>query len=50
MLFRLANTSAIFQLIINNILYLYLSNFVVIYLDDILIFLDISEQHYKYLK
>ena len=50
MLFGLANTPAIFQLIINNILHLHLSNFVMVYLDNILIFLDILEQHYKYLK
>jgi Reverse transcriptase (RNA-dependent DNA polymerase) len=36
--FRLINTSAIYQALINNILREYLNNFVVIYLDNILIY------------
>ena len=50
MSFGLANTPAIFQLMMNDILHLHLSDFVMIYLDDILIFLDTLEQHYKHLK
>ncbi len=48
MSFRLKNTSVIFQRLINNILREYLNDFVIIYLDDILIYSDNLKMHYKY--
>ena len=45
-LFRLTNTPAIIQSLINNILRKYLDRFCVIYLNNILIFLD-NEKEYK---
>lgn len=50
MSFGLANTPAIFQLMMNDILHPHLSDFVMVYLDNILIFSDTPEQHYKHLK
>ena len=46
MLFRLINTSAIFQTYINNVLKEHLNVFMIIYLDDILIYLK-NEKDYK---
>jgi hypothetical protein len=44
--FRLTNAPATFQALINNILYEYLDDFVVVYLDDILIFTkETKEEH-----
>jgi Reverse transcriptase (RNA-dependent DNA polymerase) len=44
-LFRLINASTIYQALINNILKEYLNDFIVIYLDDILIY---SKNEKKY--
>jgi hypothetical protein len=49
MLFGLYNTPATFQTVINEALRPYLGKFVVIYLNDILIFSDSQEEHYDYL-
>ena len=46
MLFQLINTSAIFQTYINNVLRKYLNIFVVIYLDNILVYLK-NKTDYK---
>ena len=46
MLFKLINTSVIFQIYINNILKEHLNIFVIIYLDDILTYLK-NETDYK---
>ena len=45
MLMRLINASASFQDLVNSVLRLYLDYFCVIYLDDILIFSEIEEDH-----
>jgi Reverse transcriptase (RNA-dependent DNA polymerase) len=43
--FRLINTSATYQALINNILREYLDNFIVTYLDDILIYSKNKKEH-----
>ena len=45
-LFKLTNASVIFQTYINNVLREYLNMFVIIYLDNILIYLK-NEKDYK---
>ena len=50
MLFGLTNVSAIFQVIINNVLKEYLDIFVIVYLDDILVYLKNKKKHVKYVK
>ena len=50
MLFRLINTSAIFQELINHVLYDHLNKFVIVYLDDILIYFKNEENHEKHVK
>jgi Reverse transcriptase (RNA-dependent DNA polymerase) len=48
MLFRLTNTPATFQSLINDTLKEYLNIFYVAYLDDILIYLETLEQHVEH--
>jgi hypothetical protein len=43
MLFRLTNASAFMQSLVNNVLREFLDQFYVIYLDDILIYLETKE-------
>jgi Reverse transcriptase (RNA-dependent DNA polymerase) len=43
--FRLINVSAIYQALINNILREYLDNFIVVYLNDILIYSKNEKEH-----
>src|SRR5204862_7872223 len=50
MLFELINTSAIFQKLINHVLYDYLDKFVIAYLNDILIYFKNEENHEKHVK
>jgi len=50
MCFGLSNAPATFQSLMNDIFKDYLNKFVVIYLDDILIFSDTPEQHLQHLK
>jgi hypothetical protein len=50
MLFRLINTPTIFQRYIDNIISLYLYDFTITYLDDILIFSNNIEEHIQYIK
>ena len=45
MLFRLINTSVTFQTFINNILREYINKFIIIYLNDILIYLKIKKEY-----
>jgi hypothetical protein len=47
--FGLTNTPAIFQTMINEILWEHLDKFVVVYFDDILIYSEIFEKHKKYI-
>ena len=49
-LFRLTNTLATFQILINNILYKYLDIFVIAYLDNILIYLENPKDYIKYIQ
>ena len=49
MSFKLKNISVIFQRLINNILREYLNDFVIIYLDNILIYSDNLEMHHKHI-
>jgi hypothetical protein len=46
MFFKLINISVIFQRLINKILYKYFNNFVIIYLNDILIFIKEDKEEY----
>jgi len=46
--FKLKNTLVIFQRLINNILREYLNDFVITYLDDILIYSDNLKMHHKH--
>jgi len=50
MLFGLTNAPADFQWFINNILYPFLDNFCIAYLDDILIYLETLEEHKIHVK
>ena len=50
MLFELTNTSAIFQKLINYMLYNHLNEFVIAYLNDILIYSENEENHKKHVK
>ncbi len=48
MSFKLKNASVTFQRLINNMLRKYLDDFVITYLDDILIYSDNLKMHYKH--
>jgi len=50
MQFRLINVLATFQKRINNVLGEYLDEFVIVYLNDIIIYLITKEEHEKYVK
>src|SRR6266498_4459181 len=50
MLFGLTNAPAIFQRLMNYVLHDYLNDFVVVYLDDILVYSDTFEEHLVYLR
>ena len=50
MLFELMNTSAIFQELINHVLYDHLNKFVITYLNNILIFSETEKKHEKHVK
>jgi hypothetical protein len=47
-LFGLTNAPALYQSLINNIFRKYLDDFVIAYLDDILIYLKTKEEHIKH--
>ena len=49
LLFKLTNTPTTFQAIINHILRRFIDQFVVVYLNDILIFSKILEEHKTYI-
>jgi Reverse transcriptase (RNA-dependent DNA polymerase) len=48
MSFRLTNAPASYQSLINNIFRKYLDDFIVAYLNDILIYLKIKKKHIKH--
>src|SRR5438034_11638666 len=50
MLFELTNMLAIFQKLINHVLYNYLNEFVIAYLNNILIFFKTEKKHEKHVK
>src|SRR5438876_754549 len=50
MSFKLTNASAIFQKLINHVLYDYLNKFVITYLDNMLIYFKNKENHKKHVK
>ena len=50
MLFRLTNMSAMFQKLINHVLYDHLNEFVIAYLNDILIYSENEKDHKKHVK
>ena len=50
MQFRLTNTHVAFMCLINNILSNYLDKFVVIFIDDILIYSKNEQEHIEHLK
>ena len=50
MLFELTNASTTFQKIINDILREYLNKFVIIYLNDILIYFETLKKHVDHVK
>ena len=47
--FRLCNAPTKFCTLMNDVLHLYLDSFVVVYLDDIVIYSDNMEDHKKHL-
>ncbi len=49
MLFKLINTSAIFQFYVNHTLKLFMNICYVIYLNDILVYFETKEQHWKHM-
>ena len=50
MSFKLTNVSATFQELINHVLYDHLDEFVIAYLNDILIFFKTEKEHEKHVK
>src|SRR5947207_8702195 len=50
MSFRLINTSAMFQELINHVLYNHLNEFIITYLDNILIYSENEKDHKKHVK
>src|SRR5204863_5592645 len=50
MLFELTNASVTFQELINHVLYDHLNEFVITYLNDILIYSENKENHEKHVK
>ena len=50
MSFDLINASATFQTFVNNVLRQYLNQFVIVYLNDILIYLKIKKKHMQYVR
>jgi len=50
MQFRFTNTLVIFQRQINSVLGEHLDEFIIAYLDNIIIYLNSKEEHEKYIK
>ena len=47
--FGLSNAPSTFLILMNEVLRDFIGNFVIVYLDDILVFIQIKEEHYKHL-
>ncbi len=50
MSFDLINASITFQIFVNNVLQCYLNQFVIVYLNDILVYLKMKKEHMQYIK
>ena len=50
MQFRFINIPTIFQKRINSVLGEYLDEFIIIYLNNIIIYSEIEKEHYNYIK
>ena len=50
MSFELTNAPAVFMCLMNNVMHKYLDKFVVVLIDDILIYLKSEEEHEEHLK
>ena len=48
--FGLTNASAVFMCLMNNVMHKYMDKFVVVFIDDILIYSNSEEKHKKHLK
>ena len=48
--FRLTNAPAVFMCLMNNVMHTYLDKFVVVFIDDILIYSKSEEEHKEHLK
>ena len=48
--FRLTNAPIVFMCLINNVIDNYLDKFMVVFIDDILIYLKYEEEHEEHLK
>ncbi len=50
MSFDLINASVTFQIFVNNVLWCYLNQFVIVYLNDILVYLKTKKEHVQHVK
>ncbi len=50
MSFNLINASVMFQIFVNNMLQRYLNQFIIVYLNDILVYLKTKKEHVQYVK
>ncbi len=50
MSFNLINASIMFQIFVNNVLQHYLNQFIIVYLNDILVYLKTKKEHMQYVK
>jgi len=50
MFFNLINASVTFQIFVNNVLQRYLNQFVIVYLDDILVYSKTKKKHVQHVK
>ncbi len=50
MSFDLINASVTFQIFVNNVLWCYLNQFIIVYLDDILVYSKTKKEHVQHVK
>ncbi len=50
MSFNLINASVMFQIFVNNVLWCYLNQFIIVYLNDILVYLKTKKEHVQHVK